>query len=262
MLLPVLPETAALGSGTRELNARSATIILLLYLGAQFGAAFVGSMIATGIGAASSGGVQSLGESAKQVQRIIGPVVVFAFAASAVVMFQASRARIGPFLKDASPTGAAWLRGSWKGIAQGLATGILLSCCYLAFTIAFPFGSDRETPSPILMMAATPGLSRYLLLFLILGMAPTVEELLFRGVLYGGYRKSFGPLAGGILSTGIFWLLHITEMIHAPLAMPSVATLAVVALWFRLNSAAIGPSIAVHFGYNAVLAAALVFFAQ
>src|SRR5689334_11800087 len=62
---------------------------------------------------------------------------------------------------------------------------------------------------PMTKMASTPGLSQIVWLIALL-IAPAIEELLFRGVLYGGYRKSFGPLAAGTLTTFIFVLLHIT----------------------------------------------------
>jgi len=88
--------------------------------------------------------------------------------------------------------------------------------------------------------------------------APVVEELLFRGVVYGGYRSSYGPVRAALLTTTVFWLLHLTEMIYFWPSMIGVAGLAIAALWFRLRSAAIGPAVAVHFGYNAVLAVAII----
>jgi hypothetical protein len=103
-------------------------------------------------------------------------------------------------------------------------------------------------------MAMTPGFPRVLWMLAVLAVAPFIEELLFRGVLYGGYRRSFGPAGAAVLSTFIFWLLHITESIHFLPAMLAIAVLALLALWFRLRSAAIGPAIAVHLGYNAMLA--------
>src|SRR5207247_3722263 len=84
------------------------------------------------------------------------------------------------------------------------------------------------------------------------------EELLFRGVLYGGYRRSFGPRGAALFTTFIFWLLHITESIHFLPAMLAIVMLALLALWFRLRSAAIGPAIAVHLGHTSMLALVVV----
>ena len=81
-----------------------------------------------------------------------------------------------------------------------------------------------------------------------------IEELLFRGVLYGGYRQSLGPRKAAVLVTLIFCLLHVPEVLHLPVAMLGIAGLALTALWMRLRASAIGPAIAVHFSYNGVLA--------
>ena len=83
--------------------------------------------------------------------------------------------------------------------------------------------------------------------------SPLIEECLFRGILYGGYRRSFGPLWAAVLSTGIFWVLHISEMIHYWPAMVAIALLALVALSQRLKFGAIGPAVAVHLGYNGIV---------
>ena len=60
-----------------------------------------------------------------------------------------------------------------------------------------------------------------------------------------------------VLTTFIFSLLHITEWIYFLPALIGITGLALVAVWMRLRSAAIGPSIAAHFGYNASLAVLL-----
>ena len=100
----------------------------------------------------------------------------------------------------------------------------------------------------------THGLTKIVWLATVMLWAPLIEELLFRGVLYGGYRRSFGPTRAALLTTLIFWALHMTEFIRFPLAAFAIAAMAVVALWMRLRSSAIGPAVAAHFSYNSVLA--------
>ncbi|HEV2395155.1 MAG TPA: CPBP family glutamic-type intramembrane protease [Verrucomicrobiae bacterium] len=56
------------------------------------------------------------------------------------------------------------------------------------------------------------------------------------------------------LTTVIFCLRHLTEVIHYPAAAIGIGTMALAALWFRLRSAAIGPAVATHLGYNGLLA--------
>jgi uncharacterized protein len=89
-------------------------------------------------------------------------------------------------------------------------------------------------------------------------LAPPVEEMLFRGVLYGGYRKSLGATGATWLTTSIFALMHIGEVIYFLPALLVIAGVALLALRMRLRHSAIGPAVAVHFGYNFILALAVI----
>jgi hypothetical protein len=103
-------------------------------------------------------------------------------------------------------------------------------------------------------MSMTKGLPQILWIIMALFLAPPLEELLFRGVLYGGYRKSLGATGAAWLTTSIFAFLHIGEVIHFLPALLAIVTMALLALRMRLRYSAIGPAIAVHFGYNAMVA--------
>jgi membrane protease YdiL (CAAX protease family) len=106
-------------------------------------------------------------------------------------------------------------------------------------------------------MAVTPGLSQLLWIISVLLLAPPIEELLFRGILYGGYRRSFGPVWAGVLTTSVFVICHLPEMVYFLPSIVGITGFAIAALWLRLRAAAIGPAVAAHFGYNAVLAIAV-----
>ena len=162
-------------------------------------------------------------------------------------------------LKDGSPTGAAWVRGSWRNIAKGLSTGVLIAVLWTLLLLNFGhYSQNGEAIGPLTRMGITPGFSQIVWVLLALMFAPPIEELLFRGIVYGGYRKSFGPVIATTVTTVVFVLLHYTEFIHQPLAILSITSMALLALWWRLRSNAIGPAIAAHFGYNAVLVVVLV----
>jgi membrane protease YdiL (CAAX protease family) len=90
-------------------------------------------------------------------------------------------------------------------------------------------------------------------------LAPPLEEMLFRGVMYGGYRQSLGPTRSAWLTTTIFALLHVTEVIHFFPALLAIVGMALLALRMRLRYSAIGPAVAVHFGYNTVIALGVVY---
>ena len=136
---------------------------------------------------------------------------------------------------------------------MGVAVGALVGCFGLALTVGLAHGSSQGQLGPIATMATSPGLPQFLWVISALVLAPPIEELLFRGVLYGGYRKSFGAVIAGLLTTMIFCVLHLQELIYVLPAAFGIIGVALAALWFRLRFAAIGPAIAVHFAYNAVV---------
>jgi membrane protease YdiL (CAAX protease family) len=232
---------------------------LLVYFVVQFGVGVFAAIAAVSVAGVQGRLLKDPVERKEVVQAITGPAAVLSFVVGGVAMLVMSQARIRPSLSDTSATGAAWVPGSLKHIAQGMVTGALLAGCYCALTTNFQPLENEESSGLLARMAGTPGLQQLLWLLLALVLAPIVEELLFRGLLYGGYRSSFGPFPAAVLTTAIFWLLHLSETIHFWPAMLGIAGLAIAALWFRLRSAAIGPAVAVHFGYNGVLAAVVMF---
>ena len=90
-------------------------------------------------------------------------------------------------------------------------------------------------------------------------LTPLVEEMMYRGVLYGGYRKSFGPVWAAVTTTLIFVALHFSYYIHFPSNVICIIVLALVMLWCRLHWNAIGPAVAVHFGFNFTVAVCVVY---
>ena len=185
----------------------------------------------------------------------IRPVAVLAsLVAGNIVLVVMAYWKLLPSLRDRSPTGAAWSIGSPKQILAGGGLGLLIALGFVALLNVNALRPTDFEPGPITRMAMTPGLPQTVWLVMAVILAPPMEELLFRGVVYGGYRRSFGATWAAVVTTAIFCALHVTEVIHFPFAIVSIAALAGTALWMRLRSQAIGPAIAVHFCYNSVLA--------
>jgi membrane protease YdiL (CAAX protease family) len=84
-------------------------------------------------------------------------------------------------------------------------------------------------------------------------LAPPFEEMLFRGVLYAGYRRSLGAGKAAFLTTTIFVVLHLTEALAYWPSIIAITAMALLALRMRLRSSAIGPAVALHFGYNLMM---------
>lgn len=239
------------------LSARSVTRILFLYLGVQFCVGVLVGFVEANFSGRHDGMFLKSGSMLESYSTIVGIGTTLCIAISGIVALFACHFRYREHLQDTGPTGAAWVGGSLSQNLHGLAAGFLTGCGYIILALLVGHSSEPQLAGPLARMSGTPGINRALWLFLVLVLAPAVEELFFRGVLFGGYRRSFGPARSAAITTGIFWTLHITEMIYYWPAMVGILVLALVALWFRLKSAAIGPAVAVHFGYNASMAVAV-----
>ena len=84
-------------------------------------------------------------------------------------------------------------------------------------------------------------------------LVPFLEEVLFRGVLYGGYRRSFGAFWATALTTGFFCLLHLPQVVDSVTNLIATLAVSLAALAARLSSGAVGPAIGVHAGYNILI---------
>ncbi len=163
-------------------------------------------------------------------------------------------------LRDSSPTGAAWVRGRWRDIVVGLTLGILVAVMWtILFDYVFPSHAN-ERIDPFSRVTKMPLLSQALWVIAVVFLAPVIEELLFRGIIFGGFRKSLGPVRAGLLTTLLFVAMHFDRLITYPTALFGITTLALAALFMRVRTNAIGPSICLHFGYNGFITLIMFYF--
>lgn len=235
------------------LNAGSATLIFVAFVTAQFVMSIVVAIICMAAGLIDFSQAQNAEGSQELQQRIMVYAALPSVLAGGAAVLLIALWRLKGELRDRTPTGAAWVVGPPKQLFLGFGAGVLLALGYCLFSILFP-PSDDTAAGPLAKMAVTPGPQQALWFSIALVFAPLIEECLFRGVMYGGYRRSLGPVWAAVLSTFLFWLLHLMEAFHFWPAMVGIMAMAIVALYYRLRHAAIGPAVAVHAGYNAVIA--------
>jgi membrane protease YdiL (CAAX protease family) len=103
---------------------------------------------------------------------------------------------------------------------------------------------------PLARAANAGGLSRLLWALLAVIVAPPTEELLFRGVLFAGFARSWRPATAAALTTALFVALHVTELGGYWPAWIAIAALGALALRLRIAAGSLVPAIALHASYN------------
>lgn len=129
---------------------------------------------------------------------------------------------------------AAW------GIAAGIVAGIA-GLAYVAFILRFGLFPEQGG-------TALHGLAhRIEFLALAVIAAPLFEEFIFRGLIYGGLRRSMKPVVAALVSAGVF------AIVHPPQSMVPVFVLGFcAALAYERTGALLAPMLA-HAVYNAVV---------
>lgn len=234
----------------RELNAWSATALLLTFLTVDVVCAIVIAIIAIfNLYAQGSFSPDRFGsESHAAMAMPITAVLIMISKGVATILV--ARVLVRSSLTDSSPNGAAWVRGRWLNIIQGLVIGLVIAACLYFLNKLLDLRVHSRDISPFREMMAVPGLSRVLCGAIVMLLAPFTEEILFRGALYGGYRKSFGAFWAAGLTTALFCLLHLPQVVHHASNVIGYLAVSLAALAARLRSGAVGSAIGVHAGYN------------
>lgn len=243
---PVIPPA-------EKLKAGLATVVFAIYFAAQLGAAAVVMGAALGVAAFQGTSLDQLNPKSEVMERAMAPTMLASVLGGGVGMFAGAWFLLRDRLRDRN-AGAAWVLGPGKRWIQGFGLGMIVALVSGGLMSLLAPLPDQEKLGPLTKMGLTPGMTQVFWIVIAVLLAPPIEELLFRGVLFSGFRNSFGAGKAAVLTTTLFVLLHIAETIHFLPAMLGIAALASVALWVRIRTAAVGPAIAVHMGYNGIVA--------
>lgn len=84
--------------------------------------------------------------------------------------------------------------------------------------------------------------------------APIVEEWFFRGMLLPALARRFGTMAGVVVSSLLFML------VHQPISYPGILAIGLILAWLRVATGRLAPAILAHMAFNAVTVIALLAF--
>ena len=149
-------------------------------------------------------------------------------------------------------------------LGLGLVLQIALSLLFLPLTsLLFPDGgSAQEVTNAINDLESAPARLAAVLTAVVL--APTTEELTFRGVLLNAFQKR-GRRTIMIVTSLMFAAFHMLGLPAdqfleaAAVVVPTIFLVGLVLAWVTLRTGRLGPAIFIHSGYNLLAALVLLF---
>jgi membrane protease YdiL (CAAX protease family) len=247
-----MTEASVSSTRARGLRRRDVVAAFIAYFSAQILVWTVAGVYA----AATSPKAKSPADLVQTLSRVVPvalPVSIVAGGLALALVLRRWRKRLG------SGALARVLGFSW-GKASHIRNAALLGA--LLALIMLPLMSlavhRPEPPDLITQLTSSSRSALWAWIISAVLLAPPVEELMFRGALLGGLGESWSVRGAAVVSGALFWLMHGPEFVHWPVAV-AIGLLTILATRLRLQSGALGPSIALHFGYNLMLGSALAF---
>lgn len=100
-------------------------------------------------------------------------------------------------------------------------------------------------------------LGRLMIVVMAVATAPLVEEVVYRGVLYGGIEKSAGKLTAILIVTLLFALVHVPQYQESVASIVAILSLSLALTSLRAWTGKLLPCVATHLVYNAIQAVPL-----
>jgi membrane protease YdiL (CAAX protease family) len=148
------------------------------------------------------------------------------------------------------------IRWNWPGPS---AVGFLLAGIFFAAIVEF---ASRWMPIPKSLPVDkffSDASGAYLMAVFGVTLAPLLEELFFRGILYPLLRRSWGVMAGVIVTGGAFACIHGIQLGWAWAPVLAIFVVGLVLTLVREHTDSVAASFLVHCGYNTTLFALLWF---
>jgi len=148
------------------------------------------------------------------------------------------------------------IRWNWPGPAT---LGFLLSGIFFAVVVEF---ASRWLPIPKSLPVDkffSDAAGAYLMAAFGVTLAPLLEELFFRGMLYPLIRRAWGVLVGVVVTAGAFACIHGVQLGWAWAPVLAIFAVGVVLTLVRERTNSVAASFLMHCGYNGTLFALLWF---
>jgi len=149
------------------------------------------------------------------------------------------------------------LRFAWRDVPIGLAVGFAaqLAIGFVLLPIYELFGVDTHDVGKVardLTDRARNPVGVIALTIVVVGVAPVVEELFYRGVWLRAAERRWGTVTGIVVSATVFGVMHLQ-----PIDTPALIGFGLVAGWLATRYRRLGPAIWAHVAFNLTAVVAL-----
>jgi membrane protease YdiL (CAAX protease family) len=251
--LPQRPPPPLHGLPGGVLAAIYVAIAAAMVVAALFSAGIVAAAVAAALGRrppSDAAGIQAL----LQHPLVLAATALLqdcALVGAAVLVIRWAGWGLGPTLAWRPAPAAAWGAGILVGCSAGLVAAWLAS---LLADVVPTLGADWLEAMER-AMSQGPLLQRIPFWIVIVALAPVMEELVFRGFLWGALSRSVGRRATLLLTTFAFCAIHMD-----PLQMLALLPVGLAFGFLRLATGSIVPAIAAHALNNSVALASVLAF--
>lgn len=111
-------------------------------------------------------------------------------------------------------------------------------------------GAEKETLLEQIINSSLA--ARYSIAFLAVFTAPFIEEFVYRGVLFAAVQKLAGSMTAGLLTLGLFTLIHVPQYWPNVGVLAAIGFLSVALTIVRAKTGRLLPCIVIHFVFNGI----------
>lgn len=185
--------------------------------------------------------VQFLQSDPTAVLLSLGAIIPAHLLTFAVAWAVITRFRRFPFFKT-----IGW---DWGGMRWWHFAAILIGF----FALALILGEVMpEQENDLLRILRSSRVAVYLMAFLATFSAPFIEELVYRGVAYSAFQRTFGTVAAVISVTLLFSLVHVPQYYPSWVTIILLTLLSLILTVVRAKTGNLLPCIALHFLFNGI----------
>ncbi len=166
-----------------------------------------------------------------------------------LIVFRDARQSMPGPIKSGVLRPIGWMAAKARDLWLSACVGILLVLLYMGALATFPPPPGHKL-GVVSELLKSGGLTLHIWAIGAVLISPAAEELVFRGLVFTGFCRSWGVWAASTVVTVIFVSLHLSEAAHYLPAVVILVLFSVATLLARIATKSLLPSIVLHATYN------------